>query len=691
MKRILTFAFYICAICAVTAQNNVGIGTSAPDDLLHIKGGDMRIEHGSFPKVKLYKGINEAAALEINGGNLWLTNKLIGNVYLRTQNMPRLTIAYSGDIGIGTTAPNDLLHIQDGDMRLQGDGVFFNLHAMDSTAFHGLRFHDAGGFRGAWFYYPGTNRLNLTNSVANTGLVMDFGTNNVGIGAEDPAAKLHVAGGNMRLEGENNFFDIHAMDPSTYHGIRFHDEGGFRGGMFYHPTGNSVNITKSTGLGGMVVDFANNFIGVGTGQPEQRLDVFGKISIGDDVTSPSEGTMRYNSSTNTFEGYDGSTWLEFGGGSGHWSATGSTVYYNDGPVLVGRTNTIGSERFGVRIPVTGPNYGGMYIETNGDSGGRPFYGYAIDGAAKMWHYYDGTSGDWRLYNAGDKLTVENSGEVGIGTIDPEAPLHVVSKNNWDLSSTEGDLKIGANDYRLVMGVATGGVGAGTARIYAKGGDQKLIFGGGTTDAMSVLPNGRVGIGLNTPLHALHVYRQNSSYNVMFESDNGSPDLVLDHSAASTDNSTITFQAEGGFQGSIGYDPDDEYLFMYEGGNILIGQNGRLGVGIVPNVNYKLSVDGKIIGEEVKVQLSQQWPDYVFDETYALPTLDELKAHISQEGHLPGVPSAREVEISEGFNLGEMNRILLEKVEELTLYILQQEERIKHLEGEIDAMKTRDNE
>src|SRR6185436_13136479 len=83
--------------------------------------------------------------------------------------------------------------------------------------------------------------------------------------------------------------------------------------------------------------------------------------------------------------------------------------------------TIGSEYFGVRAPTSG--YGGMYMETTGATG-RPFYGYALNGSNPAWHYLDGTTGDWRLYNNGDRLTVSSSGLVGIGTTSPQVPLHV---------------------------------------------------------------------------------------------------------------------------------------------------------------------------------------------------------------------------------------------------------------------------
>ena len=83
-------------------------------------------------------------------------------------------------------------------------------------------------------------------------------------------------------------------------------------------------------------------------------------------------------------------------------------------------------------------------------------------------------------------------------------------------------------------------------------------------------------------------------------------------------------------------------------------------------------------EEVKVQLKNNWPDYVFTKEYKLPTLQEVEQHINEKGHLQNIPSAKEVQKNEGIELGEMNRKLLEKIEELTLYTIQQEKSINEL-------------
>ncbi|MCL6275431.1 fibronectin type III domain-containing protein [Muricauda sp. 2012CJ35-5] len=104
--------------------------------------------------------------------------------------------------------------------------------------------------------------------------------------------------------------------------------------------------------------------------------------------------------------------------------------------------------------------------------------------------------------------------------------------------------------------------------------------------------------------------------------------------------------------------------------------GQVGVGTttVPTA-YKMAIDGKLLAEEVRVELSGSWPDYVFQDDYDLMTLDEIKAFIQLHGHLPNMPSAQKVE-REGIAVGELNKRLLEKIEELTLHTIRLESEIK---------------
>ncbi len=112
----------------------------------------------------------------------------------------------------------------------------------------------------------------------------------------------------------------------------------------------------------------------------------------------------------------------------------------------------------------------------------------------------------------------------------------------------------------------------------------------------------------------------------------------------------------------------------------VGVNGNLLVNTsyIPS-GYVMAVDGDAIFTKVVVMDRVTWPDFVFEKDYELKSLFELKQFIKNNGHLPDVPSAQQV-AEDGVDLAGMNRILLQKVEELTLYILQMEERLANVEG-----------
>ena len=94
----------------------------------------------------------------------------------------------------------------------------------------------------------------------------------------------------------------------------------------------------------------------------------------------------------------------------------------------------------------------------------------------------------------------------------------------------------------------------------------------------------------------------------------------------------------------------------------------IGTDVIPE-GYALGVAGKIMAEEVEVRLAVNWPDYVFEDDYHKASLDDVSAFIKENGHLPDVPSAEEIERN-GVSLGEMDAILLRKIEELTLYLIE---------------------
>ena len=204
--------------------------------------------------------------------------------------------------------------------------------------------------------------------------------------------------------------------------------------------------------------------------------------------------------------------------------------------------------------------------------------------------------------------------------------------------------------------------------------------------MVIAHNGNVGIGVSSPTQKLDV-----DGNLRLRG----ADLMINNpgrsGAANANRRAIVHDFNDRL--SLNYGSD------YNGGIMLYG---NVGVGTAnPNSNadermlvkgnfaivdnsgdnqVKLYQDGRIRAREVKVN-NGVIPDYVFKEDYVLMSYDELRSFIENEGHLPNIPSEKEFEERGGIDLGEMNLKLLEKVEELTLYILEMEKRLKELESD----------
>jgi hypothetical protein len=138
--------------------------------------------------------------------------------------------------------------------------------------------------------------------------------------------------------------------------------------------------------------------------------------------------------------------------------------------------------------------------------------------------------------------------------------------------------------------------------------------------------------------------------------------------------------------------ENELFIQRDGGDILLCalELGSVGIGLtagtsIPN-GYMLAVDGKIVGEEVRIQNSNNWPDYVFSSGYQLTPLDQLKDLIRTHGHLPDIPSAAEV-ASEGILIGDMQKRMMQKIEELTLYVISLNETLQLQEEQIKVLQS----
>ena len=132
---------------------------------------------------------------------------------------------------------------------------------------------------------------------------------------------------------------------------------------------------------------------------------------------------------------------------------------------------------------------------------------------------------------------------------------------------------------------------------------------------------------------------------------------------------------------IGTDSPDERLHV--NGNILM--DGNVGIGTSVNTEYKLTIAGKILAQELKISLDVPSSDYVFYDDYDLKSLSEVESYIDNHNHLPDVPSAAEFK-ENGYNVGEMDDLLLRKIEELTLYLIEQQKIIDKQQKDISLLK-----
>ncbi len=321
--------------------------------------------------------------------------------------------------------------------------------------------------------------------------------------------------------------------------------------------------------------------------------------------------------------------------------------------------------------------------------------------------------------ANPRMTINASGQVGIGITSPTHLLHV---NGGDLfvQSSSGLIRFGyegANEWQM----ATTGAGAdlrwytttnGGATItprhyFQQNGNVGIggfsgpglplgrldVVGAGTTSSTNtfllrnsnldtiirVRDDGRMGIGYNGTTYGRTINLGGTGINFYTSNEAAFGGAVFPTDTSlviwsnSNNNNYLVLQPSWGNTGVGTYTPNAKFHLNGAG---LIGNNSqRIATG------YEWSVDGEIMCENLVMQNSTSWPDYVFENGYKLMTLAELEESINKNKHLPNVPSAADIE-KNGINMSVMTKAHMEKIEELTLYIIQLKKEIDQLSTEV---------
>jgi hypothetical protein len=307
-----------------------------------------------------------------------------------------------------------------------------------------------------------------------------------------------------------------------------------------------------------------------------------------------------------------------------------TVYVPSGTGGIGSsTNSsvgIGTSTPASRLDVAGPGGGSIDFRVNGrmlTGDGSNVGGVFVNSAGTMFlGQFDATRIGF-YNNLAWRMVIDNAGNIGVGTTTPQPG----------------------------------------ARLDVQGGALRVGGATGNADA------------------ALHVSSSTSPFDRLTQLQpapgvSNKPGLNI---VANTDATATNQWWAWGVLTTGQYAIQPSYVFGGQSG-LFIERDGDIGIGTSTPGSYKLAVEGKIGAREVNVTAASPWPDYVFDPAHKLPSLEIIERYIQQYKHLPEIPTAREVE-EKGVDLGQMNAILLKKVEELTLYVIDQQK-------QIDAMKAK---
>jgi hypothetical protein len=413
-------------------------------------------------------------------------------------------------------------------------------------------------------------------------------------------------------------------------------------------------------------NYTTGKVGIGTTTPNAsaKLHVYG----GDFILEPSSGNPILYTGTGAAE-FNRYLSLINSATSGYSSASGLKA----GGILVsdtygyanpGKNDLVVKGRTG--IGTASPEYSLQIYDSNNPTLAIGKASLTTSGKSSLWFYagdittqngfclqYNKDAATDRLafIDGGlkERMTILNGGNVGIGTADPTSLL-TLNRSGTGAQTSAITLQSNATNVGS-FGWTAGGMGYLDIRALY---DNNHII-------LSPSGNGYVGIGTVSPTSL----------------------LTLNKNGTGAQTSALTIQSNNTNVASIGWTAAGmgfvDIRALYDNNHIILTPSGTGNVGIgTTSPDAKLTVKGDVHTREVRVDMTGAvGPDYVFEKNYDLLSLTELETYINQNKHLPEVPSAKEME-KDGLNLKEMNLILLKKVEELTLHLIEMKKEIEVL-------------
>lgn len=426
-------------------------------------------------------------------------------------------------------------------------------------------------------------------------------------------------------------------------------------------------------------------VGIGTTTPDVPLTIKGAANTS--LLKLTDGTYSTIYKQNTYwTTIDASSYFQL-----NWGTVGSRNEF----ILQGGTSG--------KFQLSG-NYGAFVNGFNGFKiGHAEKYGFYTNGTSKTYYalgtaWVDNDNSGIAFYSRNAEVETEtmrltSTGRLGIGTTAPATSLHV--NGNVTINNSIAGAVTHSN---LLLGDGQGaqlnwGTGANMSRVMCGG---PVTLWTNNAERFRVNSQGYIGINTNSPTAFLHVNgtvrlaaltADNTKDQVLVTDANGNVYTRTAASLGGTNAWSIDGTTIGSASTKLGTTGNfDLPLITNNIEAVRVTATGNVGIGTA-NPQAKLAVNGDVYAKKVRVTASgwPTWPDYVFEEGYDLPSLASVEAFIKKNKHLPEVPSAKEV-VEKGIDLGDNQAVLLKKIEELTLYVIEQNKKIEALQKEMKEMK-----
>lgn len=701
--------FFLLLLPVILASNflnaqSVGIGTTSPNAsaMLDITSpsnnkGLLIPRMTALQRTTIASPANGLMVYETTSNSLWIYNSTSatwvqqssGGISPWTTLNNQIYNTNTGRVGIGTSVPDTSAELE---IRSTNTGLL--IPRMTSTQ----RLAIPLPARGLLVYETTTNSFwyfnsSVWNQIGTGGAspwttsgtnIYNSNTGNVGIGTSSPTSKLHVAG-NALFNGTNPILQLQQAGVNAgYIQISGDD---LRIGT---NSGNSAGkmVVRMDGTDRIFIDSIGQ-VGIGRSTPIYDLDINGNARIHSTSTSTKSVLNMYANPYLSFDatGFGSSyisfsNWTSLGGGNYDFNSKFKIEFDGgaaerlkfqhvdyDYQLVLTKTGRVG---IGEAAPAEKLQVNGnqlleaahpiLKLKTTSLAAATAEADIEFNGPSSNLASirYTNSSLVMTGRNGAFNDLVLNNGNVGIGIGTPTEKLQLVGGNMLMTSSNpmiqmqqgsidKGFIQLNGDDFRI--GCNSSNIN-GKFVVRTAAGDQFFV------DNAGYVGIGVTGLGAEAKVHVgtgLGVSLTQNGY-LMLGNSSGS-NMVFDINEIQT--------RTNGAAASM--------ILQRSGGTVRIGGTA------VPS-GYKFAVDGKVICEELKVKLvSSGWPDYVFGDNYTLPTLKEVEKYIQQNKHLPNIPSATEIE-KNGIEVGDMQKRMMEKIEQMTLYILQLQKQIDELKN-----------